>query len=235
MIKPITHYLWTEFLEEAGESLPHNFKCDCARRRTEPNLSQHDQIGREVTIRDKKVFFPACWFTHPGETGPSVLACITTALTALSGIEISALHSRTFYPDVPCEVMRYGAGIRQEVLVRAVDLAAADAGAIWAEKYGLKYSASDPDDAVKTYFIHSPEQAAIKIGISENPKNRLAALATSNPSPLKMIATLNGNHEYSLHRKFEKHRLRGEWFTAVPVLKWLEEIRPVPAAAEVTA
>lgn len=53
-----------------------------------------------------------------------------------------------------------------------------------------------------------------KIGISNNPRKRLAALQTANSKKLRIIEVLPGGRslEERLHRHFHRKRLEGEWF-----------------------
>lgn len=63
-----------------------------------------------------------------------------------------------------------------------------------------------------------------KIGYSKNPVKRVADLQRANARYLSFIAIYRGElvDEAKMHKKYEKHRVRGEWF-ALPV--WdLEQI-----------
>lgn len=73
------------------------------------------------------------------------------------------------------------------------------------------------------YFIQDSNSHAIKIGVSKNPIERLAALQTANHTPLALIAVMDGTEqdETALHRVFT--RKRGEWF--VPTQDLLVFIR----------
>lgn len=64
------------------------------------------------------------------------------------------------------------------------------------------------------YLIENQQNSAYKIGFSENPEKRLKALQTSNPTKLKLVATLEGDQqlEKEFHKKFKDFRLLGEWF-----------------------
>lgn len=62
------------------------------------------------------------------------------------------------------------------------------------------------------YFIES--QGMVKIGVSSNPKRRLAMIATGCPGGCVMLATAEGGpeEETRLHELFSHLRRRGEWF-----------------------
>jgi hypothetical protein len=66
------------------------------------------------------------------------------------------------------------------------------------------------------YFIRSGDDGAIKIGRTlGSARERLAALQTSIPTPLFLVATIIGadpSLEQRLHRRFRHLRVRGEWF-----------------------
>lgn len=64
------------------------------------------------------------------------------------------------------------------------------------------------------YFIQAEHGGPIKIGYSANPQNRLAALQTSSPWKLRILALTPGNRwdEDNLHRRLGAHHLRGDWF-----------------------
>lgn len=55
----------------------------------------------------------------------------------------------------------------------------------------------------------------IKIGFTRGkPRQRLKTLATANPLPVDLIATMPGSQELEmeLHERFGEFRIRGEWF-----------------------
>jgi|GEM_PF-3493394 len=68
------------------------------------------------------------------------------------------------------------------------------------------------DNLKQIYFISSGE--FIKIGIANNPKQRLRDLQTASPVKLKIIYTIPGteNLEKILHEIFNEYRECGEWF-----------------------
>jgi hypothetical protein len=81
------------------------------------------------------------------------------------------------------------------------------------------------------YFIQSGD--AVKIGISNDPKRRMVDLAYYNPVALELLGVLDGDValERYLHDKFDKHRIRGEWFKLAPEI--LEYIRQNAASEEI--
>jgi hypothetical protein len=54
----------------------------------------------------------------------------------------------------------------------------------------------------------------IKIGYSRNVGQRLSQIQTSNPNPVRLVATLPGGlaEETALHSRFAEFRANGEWF-----------------------
>lgn len=74
------------------------------------------------------------------------------------------------------------------------------------------------------YFVQTEEEdgspGPIKIGISarSNLTNRLSSMQTDNHRKLWFVAGLTGNGELerALHRRFDAHRIRGEWFHPHP-------------------
>jgi hypothetical protein len=71
------------------------------------------------------------------------------------------------------------------------------------------------------YFIEAINTGYIKIGRSANPDRRLAQLTTGSPNQLVLLGKISGGSalEAELHRRFEGHREKGEWFKASSELK----------------
>jgi hypothetical protein len=65
------------------------------------------------------------------------------------------------------------------------------------------------------YLIENPIQNICKIGCSNNPEARLAALQTATPNTLLLRAVIEGGfeEEKALHERFKADRLGGEWFS----------------------
>lgn len=70
------------------------------------------------------------------------------------------------------------------------------------------------------YVIEERESRLCKIGVSVNPKERLASLQTANPRPLTLRMLLwhkdSGWLEARLHGLFYENRVSGEWFSVQP-------------------
>lgn len=73
------------------------------------------------------------------------------------------------------------------------------------------------------YLITSGK--AVKIGISTDPVKRLTALQTSHYDKLEIYCTFNcdtpqnaATLEFTLHQRYLKHNIRGEWFQLDPEL-----------------
>ena len=77
------------------------------------------------------------------------------------------------------------------------------------------------------YFIQAGHKnGAIKIGVADSPLKRLDDLQTGNHQELRLLAFIpcdSRRHAYHLenliHKKFIKHRIRGEWFSSKVHLK----------------
>jgi hypothetical protein len=64
----------------------------------------------------------------------------------------------------------------------------------------------------KVYFIACAD--FIKIGVSDNPRRRIAHLQSSSPFDLELLGDVPGDaeEEIRIQGKFAKHHVRGEWF-----------------------
>lgn len=64
------------------------------------------------------------------------------------------------------------------------------------------------------YFIGSPCQNLVKIGLSNNPKSRLSSIKSGSSVPLKLIAFGEGDKhdERKLHNVFLEYHSHLEWF-----------------------
>ena len=66
----------------------------------------------------------------------------------------------------------------------------------------------------RIYFIKGKESTLIKIGSTDNVKNRLMGMQTGSPEVLEVLATVPFGliKEKDLHRRFAADRVHGEWF-----------------------
>jgi len=69
------------------------------------------------------------------------------------------------------------------------------------------------------YFITNQRETVVKIGIANNPLQRLKTFQTANHEELIILKTIKLKTraeafqlETALHRKFKKFHIRGEWF-----------------------
>lgn len=69
-----------------------------------------------------------------------------------------------------------------------------------------------PDNFV--YFIATKDRSMVKIGISTNPRKRLASIQSHSPLAVELLASVPGTieDERGLHTKFLEHHSHGEWF-----------------------
>ena len=65
------------------------------------------------------------------------------------------------------------------------------------------------------YLIVCDENQTCKIGVSNNPERRLAALQTANPFKLRLVHCFvaSDSSEALFHKRFSEYRLGGEWFS----------------------
>ena len=65
------------------------------------------------------------------------------------------------------------------------------------------------------YFIYSPFNKKVKIGITSNSiKIRFEQISFNSPVKLKILRTIEGtlSEERDLHHKFKKYHSHNEWF-----------------------
>lgn len=77
------------------------------------------------------------------------------------------------------------------------------------------------------YVIHADGTNRIKIGYTQNLKERSASIQTGCPYPIKVLTTWPGQTwmEKEIHKYFSKFRCSGEWFEIEPLN--LEDIERV--------
>ena len=65
------------------------------------------------------------------------------------------------------------------------------------------------------YFVGNRDLGIVKIGYTTKLKNRMAALRTGSPVPIKLFALIfaDASLEARLHEHFKTSRKHGEWFT----------------------
>jgi len=72
------------------------------------------------------------------------------------------------------------------------------------------------------YLIRASGSDFYKIGVSGNPKKRLERLQIGCPHGLELIAELLVDSpelkEYELHKRWNRHLVRGEWFNFHPAI-----------------
>ncbi len=90
----------------------------------------------------------------------------------------------------------------------------------------------EPREEVYVYIIENTYSHDTKIGISNNPEKRIKQLQTGSSRLLKIQYTILFNTrneaikaENSLHKKYSKYRLMGEWFEVdyKKVIKFVSE------------
>lgn len=82
------------------------------------------------------------------------------------------------------------------------------------------------------YFILNEDSQAIKIGRTKNLEQRIQALQTSSPNPLKLLKSIQLSSEQEadeleqlLHERFGDFRMEGEWFKAeTGLMEYVEQI-----------
>ena len=95
----------------------------------------------------------------------------------------------------------------------------------------------EPIDASKVQRSPKPKRqfvyfakvgATVKIGHSHSPQDRLKGLATGHHDTMELLATLPGGRkrEMSLHKRFAKFHIRGEWFELSPqIVAYLKGVK----------
>ncbi|MCK1676620.1 GIY-YIG nuclease family protein [Bradyrhizobium sp. 150] len=87
----------------------------------------------------------------------------------------------------------------------------------------VRYAVAKPREArqgSKIYFILCQATRRVKCGVATDPRGRLGEreLQVGSPTPLKVIAELDGNYskENAIHRRLDRWHIHGEWFHYVP-------------------
>lgn len=68
----------------------------------------------------------------------------------------------------------------------------------------------------RCYIMKDKRNGLYKIGYSKAPYVRETTLQSEKPE-IEIIKIFEDNHEDELHKRYEKHRVRGEWFKLTPV------------------
>lgn len=84
------------------------------------------------------------------------------------------------------------------------------------------------------YFIANQRKTVVKIGIANNPQKRLQTFQTANHEKLIILRVIKVKSrteafqfETTLHKKFKKFHIRGEWFKLTrTVQSFIEHYRP---------
>lgn len=87
---------------------------------------------------------------------------------------------------------------------------------------------SSKSDLGHVYFLQGESGGPIKIGTSRNIKGRLRTHQSSNPTALRVLATIKGGRETEsdIHRMFAKYQVKREWFEPSPeILAYINECR----------
>jgi hypothetical protein len=102
------------------------------------------------------------------------------------------------------------AELRREQLHQASALTPPQVARLW-----RAYRRAHRREMIWLYAFQVGTDGAVKIGISGNPRQRLAALQKANPVRLRPIACWRGLpiEEKVLHREFAGDQLHGEWFS----------------------
>ena len=79
------------------------------------------------------------------------------------------------------------------------------------------------------YFLLEPVTGLVKIGKAKDIEHRLAGIINQSPLPAEVVKIIDGysDEEYELHRRFEEHRRKGEWFEYAPIASQIEALTSV--------
>lgn len=87
---------------------------------------------------------------------------------------------------------------------------------------------------MKTYLYFFEAPGRIKIGISKNPRRRLADVGAHMEASPKLIDAIPGDYDLEkwVHKRLNEHRLKGEWFADCDPVRELIDglLRDGPAA-----
>ncbi len=91
------------------------------------------------------------------------------------------------------------------------------------------YSDGEDQPEGVVYFIAAPKYNRVKIGYTTNVYRRFHTIKTSSPEHLRLIAVEPGQaaDEAAYHKRFNAHRLSGEWFELSPEIE--DEVRSIRA------
>ena len=80
--------------------------------------------------------------------------------------------------------------------------------------YGNKKESRENEKTGYIYLVQNTHTKSLKIGFSKKPKNRVSQLNTSSEFPIKLLYKIKGNtkEERAIHRKFNEHHKKLEWF-----------------------
>lgn len=81
-----------------------------------------------------------------------------------------------------------------------------------------KYDRKRVPKGASVVYCVSEGTSFVKIGLTKRLENRMTSLQTANPRAITLIGALPGGRalEKELHRRFDRWRVRGEWFIATP-------------------
>lgn len=70
----------------------------------------------------------------------------------------------------------------------------------------------------KIYFILCQATGRVKCGVANEPRTRIVNLQVGSPTPLKLIAEIDGDDakEQLIHQRLDRWHIHGEWFHFVP-------------------
>lgn len=150
----------------------------------------------------------------PGQREPGLHAkWITRSDASRMGVSSNTLHCWARVGLVRCR----GSNMDREYLLRDFVTQVA----LRRDRSGRRKSSRHAiEGPVLVYFIQAVGGGPIKIGMSNDPKERLATLQAGSPVMLRIIGIADGGQdkEMALHRRLAAHRLHGEWFADVPAV-----------------
>jgi hypothetical protein len=76
------------------------------------------------------------------------------------------------------------------------------------------------------YFVEAVGTGLVKIGFTKNVNDRLCSLRRGNATELRLLKVLPGglNAEAACHARWDPHRVRGEWFSLLPIAGEIGEL-----------
>lgn len=160
--------------------------------------------------------------------GPRITGCVTTVRRVRQAAGLDGrgypVHSSHFLAEDPPPLREVAEDRSLDRMMRnvsslTVSSVKATTGGQPSRSTRAKPAARWPEGK-HVYFIQAGDDGPVKIGCTQNLKERYAELANGSPLPLTVIGVIPGYRptEQHLHKLFAADRLHGEWFRPTAAL-----------------